>query len=92
MSFRPSGRDDSDMRAALGIGYVQQQAFAHPEQVDAFFAIVLAVVNCLDGQWIAKGLDRLIERNIVTTPIVRSLCIVPNKIANSAYKVLIISS
>jgi hypothetical protein len=41
---------------------MEDHAIAHAEQVDALFAIVFALADPLDPEWIAERLDRLTGR------------------------------
>src|SRR6202022_4904572 len=59
MSFCPSGRDDPDPLATLHVGHMQDHALAHASQVDAFLALVLAIIEPLDGETIAERFDRI---------------------------------
>jgi len=57
MSFRPSGRDNSDPLATFRVGHVQDDALARAKQITALFAVSRALVNPLDGEWIGERLD-----------------------------------
>jgi hypothetical protein len=48
MSLGPSGRDDSNAIAALGIGRVEHYTLAHTEQIDPLLAVVFTTVDLLD--------------------------------------------
>src|SRR5437764_8564613 len=75
----PPGRDDSDPIAALRIGHVQDHALAHAEDVYALFAVVLAIVDFFDREWIAQRLGTLHEGNAVPAPVLGRLCFIPFK-------------
>src|SRR5580704_9973496 len=77
MSFCPPGRDQPYVFTALGIGHMQDHAFAHAEQIDAFFATVFAVIDPLHSEGIAERLDRLMERDAMDTPVGGGLVIIP---------------
>ena len=65
------------MFTALGIGHMQDHAFAHAEQIDAFFAMVIAVIDPLHSEGIAESLDRLVEGDAMGTPVGGGLVIIP---------------
>ncbi len=91
MFFGPPGRDQPYVFTALGIGHMQDHAFAHAEQIDAFFAMVFAVIDPLHSKGIAESLDRLLEGEAMRTPISGGLVIIPFE-SIFFHNVLVISS
>lgn len=62
---------------APAIARMQDHAFAHAEQIDAFFTIVFALVDPLDPNEIAERLDGVVEADTMRTPIGGGLVIIP---------------
>ncbi len=56
---------------------MQDHAFAHAEQDDAFFAIAITVIDPLHSEGIAESLNRLVEGDTMRTPIDGGLVIIP---------------
>ena len=61
------------------IGHVENNAVTQAHQVDAFFAVVLPVVDPLDREGIAEGFDRMMECHAVVTPVGGGFGIIPFK-------------
>lgn len=49
--------------------YVTRTNLAHADQVNALLSIVLAIIDVLDRKGIMEGLDRLMKRHTVITPV-----------------------
>jgi hypothetical protein len=77
MSLRPPGRDNSDPLAAFRVGHVEDYTFAHAKQIAALFTIGLALVDPLDGERIAKRLNRFIEGDAAVAPVLGRLVVIP---------------
>jgi hypothetical protein len=66
-----SGRDDSNTVTALGVSHTKNATVAHAQHVHPFLALVFAIVDPVDDEWIAKHLSRLIEGDAMVAPIRR---------------------
>jgi hypothetical protein len=77
MLFRPSGRDDSNEIATLGVCYMKNYAATDANQIDTLFAVVLSLVNPFHSEWLAKYSNRFLKGNAVIVKIDRRLLSVP---------------
>src|SRR5579864_1686371 len=77
MSLRPAGRDDPNVLAALGVRNKQHLAPIQAEQVYPFLAVILALVDPLDGKRITAGKGGLLETHSVLDEVSGSLVRVP---------------
>src|SRR5580704_15996512 len=69
--FRPPGRDDSKAISALSIGHMEQPITAHPDQIDAFLAIDLPVVDHLKSKRISQCDHGVMERDSMISEVHR---------------------
>ena len=52
---------------------MQDHALAHASQVDAFLAVVLAIIEPLDGETIAERFDRITKGDAMIAPVAAAL-------------------
>jgi hypothetical protein len=64
---------------------VENDAITHAKQIDAFFAIRLAIVDPFDRERITGRLGRLVERDPMITPVARGFVVVPSEAAVHKY-------
>ncbi len=77
MFRRPPGGYDSDEVFAFGIGHVKNVGGNHTYDHKTFFAIVLPVVQKLDGKGVSKDLFSQLKTDSVAAVIVLCLGLVP---------------
>lgn len=70
MAFGLARGDDADtLFPTLGVCHTYEDPLAHADQVNALLSIVLAIIDVLDRKGIMEGLDRLMKRHTVITPV-----------------------
>jgi hypothetical protein len=77
MAFCPTGRDDADAVAALGVGDMEDDAVGLTDEVRAVFTVVLAVIDNLDCEGITEHLHGLTEEDPVVTSVGSGLRVTP---------------
>ena len=75
--FCLTGRDNSDFVSSRRVRDDQQAAPHHPKKHDALLAVVFAVVDEIDGEWITEGFSGLLEAHAMLCEIGCRLGIVP---------------
>src|SRR5262249_15124365 len=64
---------------SLGVGHMQDNAFAHAQQVDTLFAVRLAIIDPFNREGVASRFGGLIEGHSMVAPIRFGLVVIPLK-------------